>query len=84
VPNGNGATSKWIIALSISIILTIDSLAFAAVNGTKAGMIENHTEKIENNTTEIGILKTQTGIIDTKLEFILETVKEIKEVVKND
>lgn len=80
----NGATSKWILALSVSIIIAIGGWAFAAVAATRAGVVEKHTVKIENNTTEIGILKTQTGIINAKLGFILETVKEIKEVVKSD
>lgn len=78
----NNSTSKWIIALAISIILAIGGWAFAAVNGTKAGLIEKHSVKIEINATEIGELKTQGSVIATKLEYIIEDLKEIKDAIK--
>ena len=82
MPNGNGATSKWIIALSVSIILAIGGWAFAAVNGSKANHIEKNTVRIDRNTLDIGVLKTQGGVIITKLEYLEKAIGEVKELVK--
>ena len=81
MPNGN-STSKWIIALSISIILAIGGWAFAAVNGSKANHIEKNTVRIDLNTMDIGVLKTQGGVIITKLEYLEKAIGEVKELVK--
>jgi len=80
----NSNNVKWIIALSVSIVMAFAGWTFAAVNGSKANNIDKNTVRIDRNTLDIGELKTQYGIISTKLEFITETVKEIKEVLKND
>lgn len=81
MPNGNG-TSKWIIALSITIILAVSGWAIAGVNVSRANNIEKNTVKIEINTTEISVLKTQSEIIITKLGYIEQAIDDLKELVK--
>ena len=81
MPNGN-STSKWIIALSITIILAVSGWAIAGVNVSRANNIEKNTVKIEINTTEISVLKTQSEIIITKLGYIEQAIDDLKELVK--
>ena len=81
MPNGNN-TVKWIIALSISIIMAFAGWTFAAVNGSRANHIEKNTVRIDRNTLDIGVLKTQGGVIITKLEYLEKAIGEVKELVK--
>lgn len=81
MPSGN-STVKWIVALSISIIMAFAGWTFAAVNGSKANNIEKRMIEVDRNTLDIGSLKTQYGVVITKLEYIEKAVEKIEELLK--
>ena len=78
----NGSTVKWVIALSVSIIMGFGGWTLFAVNGSKVKHLEETGIKVEQNSQEIGMLKTQNGIVITKLEYLERSIGRVEELLK--
>ena len=78
----NSSTVKWVVALSVSIIMGFGGWTFAAVNGSKVKHLEETGIKVEQNSLDIGMLKTQNGIVITKLEYLEKSIGRVEELLK--
>jgi len=78
----NGNTVKWIVALSVSVVMGFAGWTLFAMNGSKLKHMEETSSKVERNSQEIGLLKTQNGIVITKLEYLERSIGRIEDLLK--
>jgi hypothetical protein len=76
---GRNGTTRWIVGLVISLVLSIGGWAFGAVELTRASRIEEvrssaedaYTQSVTNNAA-IQVLQSQYGNIDKRLSDIYD------------